>query len=61
MGQLGDNLEDYYAYQLLDEVIRQFKSNEAGDIDKLEDRMTELNNLLVENMENKFKEEHRGK
>lgn len=58
MGQLGDNLEDYWSYQLLDEVIRQFKSNDAGDIDKLEDRMTELNNLLVENMTNKLKEEH---
>ena len=61
MGHLGDNLSDYWAYQLLDEVIRQFKSNEAGDIDKLEDRMTDLNNLLVENMENEFKEEHHEK
>ena len=59
MGYLGDNLGDYYAYQLLDEVIRQFKSNNAGDIGKLEDRMTELNNLLVKNMKNELKEEHR--
>lgn len=60
MGHLGDNLEDYWAYQLLDEVIRQFKSNNAGDIGKLEERMTELNNLLIKNMANEFKEEHKG-
>lgn len=60
MGHLGDNLGDYWAYQLLDEVIRQFKSNNAGDIGKLEERMTELNNLLIKNMANELKEEHKG-
>ena len=49
MGHLGDNLEDYWSYQLLDEVIRQLDSGDAGDFDKLRDRLM-LVNVVVQDM-----------
>jgi hypothetical protein len=42
----GSNFEDYFAYQLLDEVIRQIKSGTAGDEDKLFLKYKEVGNLL---------------
>jgi hypothetical protein len=35
MGYLGSSLEDYYSYQLLDEVSRQIDVGDTGDWDKL--------------------------
>lgn len=48
MGLLGSKLEDYWSYQLLDEVIRQLKEGDAGDFDKLRDRLMELNIITTD-------------
>ena len=51
MGYLGDNLEDYYGFQLMEQVIFQLKSglvNNIGDIDLLRKALKEAQELLDE-------------
>jgi len=42
MGYLGSHLEDYYSYQLLDEVSRQIDVGDTGDWDKLMNRLNRV-------------------
>ena len=46
MGYLGSSLEDYYSYQLLDEVLRQIEVNDTGDMDLLKDRLKRIEEKL---------------
>jgi hypothetical protein len=48
MGNLGDNLDDYYSYQLIDKVIEQIEKKDTGDLFKLNNRL----NLAVKKVKN---------
>jgi hypothetical protein len=47
MGYLGSNLEDYYGYQLIDEVIRQLKNGDPDPhMKQLKAKMKILQKLI---------------
>lgn len=42
MGYLGSHLEDYFSYELLEEVEKQIDSDDTGDWGKLLDRLNRV-------------------
>jgi hypothetical protein len=58
MGYLGSHLEDYYSYQLLDEVSRQIDVGDTGDWDKLLNRLNRVvEKVILHNEHIKQKQE----
>jgi hypothetical protein len=53
MGYLGSSIDDYYAFQLVDEAIRQVNNNDAGDWLKLKQSVKKLIQI-IEKKENKI-------
>jgi hypothetical protein len=49
MGYLGNNLNDYYPYQLLEEVIRRLsiKDYDIGNEKELQKSLKKLNRIIV--------------
>jgi hypothetical protein len=46
MSYLGNDLTDYYSYELIDKVINQIQNNDTGDVKKLLFNIEKLNKIV---------------